>query len=302
MPLVHKKRVIRFKATDLEKERRYMWRDESTPLLLKYLEIHPGQTIVDVGCGTGFFTRLVARGLRGKGRALGIDPDRRLVKTAAQIAKAEGVADYVSFRFGTGESLPVDDQFADRVVCQTVLWVMRDPRPTIKEMLRVCKRGGLLGAVEGAWDHLILHFPADSSLTELQRKYAAARAKGVSKLYGSDWGRAYKLASTFDAIGLDRVRIDGYPYIWYEADDRIPLEYKLEYHRDEVNKFEGKESKEMQEEKILLTEGGMAEEDLNELRRRGYERSRRLLDNPELIASDYSLQSGILFITTGVKR
>jgi hypothetical protein len=130
----------------------------------------------------------------------------------------------------------------------------------------------------------------------------SARARGVSKLYGSDWGCAYKLASVFNDLGLDRVRIDGYPHIWYEADDRIPLEYKLEHHMDEVNKFEGKESKEVNEEKILLMAGGMTERDLNELRRRGYERSRRLLDNPELIASDYSLQSGILFITTGVKR
>jgi len=300
--LVRKKRGIRFKATDLEKERRYMWRDESIPLLLKYLEIHPGQTVVDVGCGTGFFTRLVARGLRGRGRVLGIDPDQRLVKTATQIAKTKGIADYVSFRLGTGESLPVDDQFADRVVCQTVLWVMRDPLPTIKEMLRICKRGGLLGAVEGAWDHLILHYPADARLTELQRKYAAARARGVSKLYGSDWGRAYKLASVFDDLGLDRVRIDGYPYIWYEADDRVPLDYKLEYHRDEVRKFEGRAAKEVKEERSLLTAGGMPGSDFDELRRRGYERSKRLLDNPELIASDYSLQSGILFVTTGVKQ
>jgi ubiquinone/menaquinone biosynthesis C-methylase UbiE len=58
-----------FPAKWLELGRKYMWREEFLPLLFQYLELSPGQNVVDVGCGTGFFTRIVARGLKGRGKS-----------------------------------------------------------------------------------------------------------------------------------------------------------------------------------------------------------------------------------------
>lgn len=143
---------IRFTATDLERVRRYRWREEFIPLLLNYLDVRPRQTVVDVGCGTGFFTRLVARGLKRGGHAIGVDRNRRLLSAASRIAQTERMERYVSFRYGKAEALPFKDSFADRVVCQAVLWMTPDPRPALKEMIRVCKRGGMIGAIEGGWD------------------------------------------------------------------------------------------------------------------------------------------------------
>ncbi len=200
-----------------------MWREEFVPLLLKYLDVRPRQTIVDIGCGTGFFTRLVARGLKREGRAIGADRNRRLVNVASKIAKDEEIDGYVSFRYGRVEALPFKDSFADRVVCQAVLWMMRDPRPAVREMIRVCKRGGMVGAVEGGWDHIVHYVPDDPRLTELEKKRMIARTEGTRKVYGYDRGTGYKLAAIFDELGLTRVRVDPYAYGWFVADDRVPL-------------------------------------------------------------------------------
>ena len=142
-----------------------MWREEFVPLLLRYLDIHPGQTVVDVGCGTGFFTRLVARGLRSEGKMFGVDRNRRLLAAASKIARQERLGSHVLFRHGTAEALPFRSSFADRVICQAVLWMMPDPRPALGEMIRICKKGGMIGAVEGGWDHIIHYVPDDQWLT-----------------------------------------------------------------------------------------------------------------------------------------
>ena len=277
-----------------------MWREEFVPLLLNYLDIRPGQTVVDVGCGTGFFTRLVARGLEREGHAIGVDHNRRLLSAASKIVEAERMERNVSFRHGKAEALPFKDTFADRVVCQAVLWMMADPRPALKEMIRVCKRGGMVGAIEGGWDSIIHYVPDDRRLTELEQKWMVARAEGSRKLYGYDRGTGYKLAAVFDELGLKRVRVDPYAYGWFGADDRVPLEYKLEDFMDEVRGFEKPRSAE--EGKRVLLAGGMSESEVEELRRLSYERAKRMIRRPELIPKDFAMNSGILFITTGTKK
>ena len=278
-----------------------MWREEFVPLLLNYLDIRPGQAVVDVGCGTGFIARLVARGLKRKGHVIGVDRNRRLLGVARKIAKDEGVNGQVSFRDGRAEALPFKDSFADRVVCQAVLWMMRDPKPALKEMIRVCKRGGMVGVVEGGWDHIIHYVPDDKRLTALEQKWMVARTEGTRKLYGYDRGTGYKLAAIFDELGLTRVRVDPYAYGWFTADDRIPLDYKLEDFKDEVKQFEEK-PKSAEEDKRVLLAGGMPEGEVEELRRLSYERSKRMIRRPELISEDFSMNAGIFFITTALKR
>lgn len=278
-----------------------MWRNEHVPLLLKYLDVRSGQRVVDVGCGTGFFTRLIARGLRGKGEAIGVDRNRRLLRLARRITERESVSDIVSFRFGTAESLPMRDDEADRVVCQTLLWILRDVRTALREMIRVCKPGGMVGAVEGAFDHVLWYAPDDPRLTELYRKWVLAQTEGYRKLYGNDRGIGYKLPSIFKELGLRRVRVDAYPYVWTESDDRVPRAFKLQAHRDYLRRVNQPHSKERKESTRILIAGGMARDEIEEMRRIANERSRRILKNPSLLDDDFSMNAGLFFIATGVK-
>jgi ubiquinone/menaquinone biosynthesis C-methylase UbiE len=69
--------------------------------------LKPGDTVVDVGCGTGISSRLfAARDLA----VVGVDPNPSMLEAA----KAEG-SDGIRWVLGDGESLPIDDVIAGPV-------------------------------------------------------------------------------------------------------------------------------------------------------------------------------------------
>lgn len=278
-----------------------MFRDEFVPILRRYLEIEPGQTVVDVGCGTGFLTRLIAHGVGRDGRVIGIDRNGRLLKVARKLARAEGLGNIVAFRPGRAESIPLQDGYADRVVCQTLLWVLKKPQLALSEMIRVCRPGGMVGAVEGAFDYVMWYVPDDPRATELLRKGVVARSEGHRKLYGGDRGIGYKLPSMFSELGLKRIRIDGFPHVWMESDDRVPRRFRLEEHRDYVSRFENPVKNELEENRRILKLGGMTDAEIEESRRLYYERSKKILKDPSLLDRDFSINGGLFLLTTGIK-
>ena len=89
----------------LEVGRRYMYRPEFIPLLTEYLGARPGTRILDVGCGSGFLTRLLARTLEGV-QIVGLDADEELVAQARRELQREGLNDRVEVMCGDAYRLP----------------------------------------------------------------------------------------------------------------------------------------------------------------------------------------------------
>ncbi|MDA3868433.1 MAG: methyltransferase domain-containing protein [Gammaproteobacteria bacterium] len=73
-------------------------------MLLRLLQPHPGQTLLDVGSGTGYFSRrFAAAGLR----VTGVDPDREMLRYACALE------DGVEYLEATALHLPFADQSFD---------------------------------------------------------------------------------------------------------------------------------------------------------------------------------------------
>jgi SAM-dependent methyltransferase len=106
-------------------------------LILRLLAPEPGARILDVGCGTGYFTRrFAAQGYD----VTGLDPDPAMLAYArAHRARTE---EYV---LGDGRSLPFSDGEFDYCVSITALCFISDERAALGEMARVCRRGLALG-------------------------------------------------------------------------------------------------------------------------------------------------------------
>jgi arsenite methyltransferase len=103
----------------------------------------PGERVVDVGCGAGIDSLIVARMVGPTGQVVGVD------MTPAMLAKARRAADeadlkQVDFRHGFGEALPVPDAWADVLISNGVLNLMPDKAAALQEMARVLKPGGRL--------------------------------------------------------------------------------------------------------------------------------------------------------------
>ncbi|HIE53459.1 MAG TPA: class I SAM-dependent methyltransferase [Armatimonadetes bacterium] len=101
-------------------------------------KLGPVKTVLEVGCGTGYFTRwLAAQGLQ----AVGLD------LSAAMLAVAQAKGATVGYLRGDATALPFDDETFDLVAFITTLEFIASPMTALREAARVAKRGLLLGVL-----------------------------------------------------------------------------------------------------------------------------------------------------------
>ena len=103
--------------------------------MVRVTGVRAGQRALDVGCGTGALTVMLAEVL-GAGNVAAIDPSERFV--AACRDRAPGA----DLRVGIGEELPWSDAEFDTVLAQLVVYGMNDARRGAAEMRRVARPGG----------------------------------------------------------------------------------------------------------------------------------------------------------------
>ena len=112
---------------------------------LSEIDFPPEARVLDVGCGTGALTRVLAR-WPGVARVVGVDPGRTLIAKARELGRG---LDTVVFREGDGEALPFEATTFDVVTFDSVLSHMRDPERALVEARRVLRPGGWLGIFDG---------------------------------------------------------------------------------------------------------------------------------------------------------
>lgn len=117
------------------------------------LDLRAGLRVLDVGCGTGDYLRLLAP-LVAPGRAIGIDLSATLIAQARE--RDTPGQDNVSFQVGNANELPFLDASLDRAIATQVLLHLDDPWPAVAEMRRVLGPGGLLSIGEWDWDSTCL--------------------------------------------------------------------------------------------------------------------------------------------------
>jgi SAM-dependent methyltransferase len=101
-------------------------------LLCQLLTPKPGDTLLDIGCGTGYFTRRFA----SEGfDVTGVDPDPRMLEFAS--AHRTAAESYV---LADARSLPFPDGAFDLCVSVTALCFIREESRALAEMQRVARR------------------------------------------------------------------------------------------------------------------------------------------------------------------
>jgi ubiquinone/menaquinone biosynthesis C-methylase UbiE len=118
--------------------------------LLDLADIAPGQSVLDIGCGTGTQAIAIHRRVQPGGSVIGVDISRKMLAAASRKARRAG-ADIV-FRWADATRLPFEDGGFDVVTVTTVLhMVPSDQRCLcVGEAARVLKRGGRLLLIDYA--------------------------------------------------------------------------------------------------------------------------------------------------------
>src|SRR5262245_19997030 len=112
--------------------------------VLDQAQLSSGQSVLDVGCGTGSLAIEAAARVGPTGRVTGIDPAPRQIGRAQSKARRSGLD--IEFRFGVIEQLPFADGSFDAVTSTLMLHHLPDEleRRGVVEMHRVLKQGGRL--------------------------------------------------------------------------------------------------------------------------------------------------------------
>jgi len=105
--------------------------------------INTGETVVDIGSGSGFDALIAAQLVGPDGRVVGIDMTPEMRQKATAGANAIGAGN-IDFREGVAEKLPLPDGFADVIISNGVLNLMVNKIDTLQEWARVLKLGGRL--------------------------------------------------------------------------------------------------------------------------------------------------------------
>ena len=106
--------------------------------------LHPGETVLDVGCGTGTLAIEVQRHVGSAGRVVGIDPSSEQIARARAKAARRRVS--IEFQVGVIEQLAFPDQTFDAVLSTLMMHHLPTPlkRQGLAEIARVLKPGGRL--------------------------------------------------------------------------------------------------------------------------------------------------------------
>jgi ubiquinone/menaquinone biosynthesis C-methylase UbiE len=164
--------------------------------------IQPGDSVLDVGCGTGDVT-LVAKQRASRGNVFAIDPAPEMIAIARKKAARQGLD--IDFRVGVIEALPFPDASMDVVTSSLMMHHLPESLKVrgLAEIYRVLRPGGRL---------LIADFlrPTGSFINHLYIAFTRHHGlrKGIEDLQplleNAGFGQISQLRERVLAIGLIR--------------------------------------------------------------------------------------------------
>ena len=132
--------------------------------LLDLLDLRPGHTVLDVGCGPGTDLPALAERVGAGGRVIGVDQDPAMLAAARRRTAAVNA---VEIREADAHALPVGPGTVDRAKIDRVLMHVRSPADVLAQLHTATRPGALVGLVEPDWDTLAV----DSEDLETSRAF-----------------------------------------------------------------------------------------------------------------------------------
>jgi len=165
------------------------------------LGLQPGRTAIDLGAGTGKFTRLL---MKTGARVVAIEP------VAAMRNRLVGELPGVTALPGQAQHMPLPDSSADAVICaQSFHWFAN--AESLAEIRRILKPGGVLGLIWNVRDQSV-HWVARLTLLMAPHEGDAPRYDH------GEWRRV------FPAAGFDALRERSFPHEHVGAPEQVIVE------------------------------------------------------------------------------
>jgi arsenite methyltransferase len=110
-------------------------------------ELAEGESVIDLGSGSGMDVFFAAAKVGASGQVVGIDFTAEQLAKARRLAENAGIAQ-VEFREGRIEKLPADEESVDCVISNGVINLAPEKEPVFEEAARVLRAGGRLAIAD----------------------------------------------------------------------------------------------------------------------------------------------------------
>lgn len=286
--------------------RKYRFTEEMRELYFHYLGINSNSKILDAGCGTGVFTRFLAKGLN-QGTIIGFDISPYLIEYGNQKIKEENLNNQSQLLVEDGYNLSFEDETFDAVTDYTYLGVLSNPLIGLREKIRVCKKGGIVSSTVASNVLPKVHWRGDypfdfnDRLNELSQKqeeiYNQIFLEDNIYSQNETW-HSLKYPKLFDQCGLKDIHIYPIAYGFSYNDQRFSIEERMKLINngilDQIRILEAR--KKMGK----FNEKGFTEHDFSELislllKKKDY------LSHNLLTDRSYEWNAGLNYIVTGTK-
>lgn len=138
-------------------------RTNRAAFITEHLELAPGMTVLDAGCGPGRLTLPVARGVGSQGHVVAMDVQAGMLERAREKARLAVLGNITFLQAALGDGQLPRNHF-DRALLVTVLGEIPDRQAALKEILTALKPGGILSITEVIFDP---HFQRRGTVTRL---------------------------------------------------------------------------------------------------------------------------------------
>ncbi len=129
----------------LEREERE--REERGDLLLRELGLKPGMDVMDVGAGTGYYSRRMASLVGPNGKVYAIDVQPEMIEMLNAVATRPGLAN-IKPVLGSEKSVTLPDSVADLAILVDVYHELEFPSEILTSITRALRPGGRIVFVE----------------------------------------------------------------------------------------------------------------------------------------------------------
>jgi len=142
------------------------------PIVASEAGIGPGDSVIDIACGTGVLALAALDRVGPHGKVTGLDPN------ADMLGVARRKNSQIDWRDGRAEELPFPDEAFDAAVSQFGLMFFAEPAKGLREMMRVLKPGGRIAV---AVCDSLAHSPGYSAFAAL-----------LERLFGEQIANAFR--------------------------------------------------------------------------------------------------------------
>jgi ubiquinone/menaquinone biosynthesis C-methylase UbiE len=105
---------------------------------IRFMDLRPGERVLDLGCGSGWATRLLARlvadGPEGFGQVVGIDVSDEMIRLARAASKD---FENILYVWGSAQQIPWEENFFDKMLSVESFYYYPDQERALAEVFRV---------------------------------------------------------------------------------------------------------------------------------------------------------------------